>query len=118
MCGIFLSDTMVWVIYHPMHGVYLGHAKGQSFWTNIDTAGQPCATTFSSKHAAVKHSERWSEAKSLIAQLDYYRVESGGPFDLAAAKLDVGDMFENLKNAIAVDPRASRDAGGPSTLNS
>jgi hypothetical protein len=40
-------------------GVYLGNAMGMSFWTRLDTCGNPYAVAFATKDAARAHVASW-----------------------------------------------------------
>ncbi len=97
-------QTTPWVITHPDLGVYVGRKGTQSFWTLLDTAGQPAVTTFPSLRRAQAHVETWDAAPDLQASVAFVPVASGCPFDLAACGLEVGDMFENLQAWMATDP--------------
>ena len=118
MPGNHVTRKSFWAINHPEYGVYVGRKGNQSFWTRLDTAGQPAVTTFSSLQKAKAHVLTWTAAIWLQEQVNYIQVGSGGPFDLAAQGLYVGDLFENLKTLIAKYPELARYAGGPQSPNS
>jgi hypothetical protein len=111
------SNSPVWIINHKKFGVYLGNLNGESFWTKLDTVGQPAATVFLSEDSAQSHTGRWRVSTSLLDDIEYICVRSGGPFDLAAAGLHVGDMFENLAKAAAKNAHAAHLAGGSRHFN-
>lgn len=111
------ADKGRWVINHPRLGVYVGRKGSQSFWTLLDTAGQPAVTTFSTRIRAQSHIQTWTEAPRLQREVHLVSVPSGGPFDLATCGLAVGDLFDNLAAMVATDPGAARYAGGPNHLN-
>ena len=112
-----MMENPNWVISHHIYGVYVGRCKHESYWTLRDTAGQPAVTTFSSRAAAQKHVLTWAAAPKLQSEATYVPVMSGGPFDLAAVGLPVGDLFENLIAKMKIDPNMYRHAGGPQYLN-
>lgn len=72
------------VIVHPVEGIYLGCCLGLGFWTNLDPAGQPAATTFTSVEEAQQHINSWKSnpdyPKAMIPDLKIMPVrvnESG-----------------------------------------
>lgn len=50
---------MAVVIYTEEEGVYIGHAMGFGFWSNLDPADQPAATTFADEKEAEEHMATW-----------------------------------------------------------
>ena len=48
------------VIVHPRDGIYVGHALGFAFWSNLDAVGQPAVPSFPSEAEARAHVASWA----------------------------------------------------------
>lgn len=81
------------VITHPEMGVYVGHCLGLGFWTLLDSAGQPSATTFDNELDAREHIASWDENND-PNDYGFVLVESGEIQALKDAGLSplLGDM--------------------------
>lgn len=54
---------MAYVIYTDAEGVYIGHCMGLGFWSKLDPADQPCATTFPTTKDAEDHMAGWESGR-------------------------------------------------------
>lgn len=77
------------VITHPEFGVYLGSAMGMGFWSQIDSAGQQEAVTFSNIDDAKAHIRSWDENN---------RVE---PYSFLGIDVSPGTQHVNAEQIVA-----------------
>ena len=49
-----------YLLIHPQHGVFLGHALGLGFWSKEETGGQMSACTFPSPEVAHQFASTWN----------------------------------------------------------
>lgn len=81
---------MAFVIYTDAEGVYIGHCMGLGFWSKLDPADQPCATTFPTIADAEQHMAEWECGRPLGAVTVPVVPDEPGGFASIAACMRAG----------------------------
>lgn len=84
------TDTR-FVISHPHNGVYIGSFLGLEFWSNLETAGQDSAVTFTSEAEAMEHAETWPNPEDREA-LQAIAVDTHGEQYATIAQLEAAGL--------------------------
>ena len=89
------------VITHPEYGIFVGHAMGLCFWSQLDAVDQDCAATFESVEQAKEFTLEFGEDRG-VADYDFHEVETEDEFGATVDELrnaGLGDLLGGLNKA-------------------
>lgn len=99
------------VITHPELGIYIGQWIGLGFWTLLDPAGQPAATTFESPEDALEFIRSWDTNEIPDGYYSFNPVEVASPPFATIAELKAAGLKSMLGN-MEIDALRYGDVAG------